>query len=103
MRRRFMAASPRSRNKVSRTFANLKVNTKILAILLIASLVALVVGVLGVVKLGEVAGTAEKLASEGVGAIETLSVCRPASSSCGSRTSTTSWWVPPEMARRRRR
>jgi hypothetical protein len=73
MRRRFMAASPRSRNKVSRTFANLKVNTKILAILLIASLVAWSSGSWASSSSGSWRATAETLASEGVGAIETLS------------------------------
>jgi hypothetical protein len=52
------ATTTRSSNRVARAFANLKVNTKILSILGIASLVALTVGILGVVKLGEVAGPA---------------------------------------------
>jgi len=61
-----------SGNAVTRRFANLKVNTKILLILAVAGIVALTIGVVGISKLGAVADRASTLDSEGVTSIVTL-------------------------------
>jgi methyl-accepting chemotaxis protein len=66
----------RSGNPVGRRFADLKVNTKILCLFLVSTLVAASVGLLAVSKLSDVSQAADRIYTEGVVSVSDLAQVR---------------------------